>query len=138
MKYAILVIFLSLSFSGCFPHETARLMGVGVKPFKVKGKVYSQNFEEDIFDCYYQIKEIIKGSEAIIYRGSPNKGFIISFGYTDIFPSASHSTEVAVFFNWLDENKTEIEVSSLNHNLAKFISEKIFKKLNDSFSSGKK
>ncbi|MCF7871152.1 MAG: hypothetical protein K9L95_03295 [Candidatus Omnitrophica bacterium] len=129
MKYIILVIFLSLSFSGCFPYETARLAGIGVRPFKTKGKIYSQNFEKDIADCYHKVEKIIKGLEAIPYRGSLNKGFIISFGYTNVFPSANHSTEVAVFFNWLNENKTKVEVSSLNYNLAKFISEKIFQKL---------
>lgn len=129
MKYIIFFIFVLSSFLGCFPYETARLAGIGVKPFKTKGKIYSQNFEKDIIKCYHQVEGIIKELGANLYRGSSRKSFIVSFGYSEVFPSANHSTEVAIFFNWLDENKTEVEVSSLNHKLSDFISKKIFQKL---------
>jgi hypothetical protein len=119
------------SFLGCFPYETARLAGIGIKPFKTKGKIYSQNFEKDITKCYRQVEDIIKELGANLYRGSSRKRFIVSFGYSEVFPSANHSTEVAIFFNWLDENKTEVEVSSLNHKLSDFISKKIFQKLTE-------
>ncbi|MCF7893631.1 MAG: hypothetical protein K9L84_01015 [Candidatus Omnitrophica bacterium] len=130
MKYIIFFIFIFSSFLGCSPIETARLTGIGIKPFKTKGKIYSQNFKKDIIKCYHQTKGIIEELGAILYRGSSKESFIVSFGYSKIFPSASHSTEVAIFFNWLDKDKTEVKVSSLNYNLAKFISEKIFEKLN--------
>ncbi|MCF7874937.1 MAG: hypothetical protein K9L87_03420 [Candidatus Omnitrophica bacterium] len=131
MKYIIFFIFVLSSFLGCFPYETARLAGIGVKPFKTKGKIYSQNFKKDIIKCYHQTEEIIKELGANLYRGSSRKSFIVSFGYSEVFPSANHSTEVAIFFNWLDVNKTEVQISSLNYNLAKFVSKKIFSSLQD-------
>ncbi len=128
-KYIIFLISLLFFVSGCSPYEIARLTGIGVKPFRTKGKIYSQDFNKTIIDCYHQVEGFIEKLEAISYRGSPSKGFLVSFGYNKALPSVSHSTEVAIFFNWLDENKTKIEVSSLNYDLSKFVSEKIFQEL---------
>jgi hypothetical protein len=129
MKYIFFLISLFFFISGCSPYATARLTGIGVKPFRNKGEIYSQDFNKPTVDCYHQVEEFIEGLGAISYRGSANEKFLVSFGYSKIFSSASHSTEVAIFFNWLAENKTEVEVSSLNYNLSKFVSEKIFQEL---------
>ncbi|MCF7870081.1 MAG: hypothetical protein K9M01_03075 [Candidatus Omnitrophica bacterium] len=129
MKYIIFSICLFFFSFGCSPYEAARLTGIGVRPFRTKGEIYSQDFKKNIIDCYYQVEEIIEKLEAIPYRGSSNKGFLVSFGYNKIFPSASHSTEVIIFFNWLDANITKVKVSSLNYTLSKFVSEKIFQEL---------
>lgn len=129
MKYIILLVYLSFFILGCSPYETARLAGIGTKPFKTKGEIYSQNINKGLIDCYYQVEDFIEELGAISYRGSSSKGFLVSFGYEKILPSASHSTEVAIFFSWLDENVTKVEVSSLNYNLSKLISDKIFQEL---------
>ncbi|MFO8053487.1 MAG: hypothetical protein R6U54_05985 [Candidatus Omnitrophota bacterium] len=129
IKYVIFSILLLSSFLGCSPYETARLTGLGIKPFKTKGDIYSQTFEKDLTTCYKEAEKIIENFEALLYRGSLKEGFIVSLGYNQIFPSASYATEVALFFNKIDENKTKIQISSLNHNLSEFISEKIFQEL---------
>lgn len=129
MKYLIIIFVITFSFASCSPLETARLTGMSLKPFKTKGKIYSQTFEKDLSTCYKETEKIIKSFEALLYRGSLKKGFIVSMGYNQIFPSASYSTEVALFFTGVDKNKTKIQISSLNHNLSEFISEKIFQEL---------
>ncbi len=129
MKYLITILIIFIFLTSCSPLETARLTGIGLRPFKTKGKVYSQTFEKDLVTCYKKTEKIIKSFEALLYRGSPKKGFIVSMGYNEIFPAASYSTEVALFFTGVDENKTKIEISSLNHNLSEFISQKIFEEL---------
>lgn len=129
MKYLITILIIFIFFTSCSPLETARLTGIGLKPFKTKGEIYSQTFEKDLIACYRETEEIIKDFEALFYRGSLEKGFMVTMGYNQIFPAASYSTEVALFFTWINENKTKIEISSLNHNLSEFISEKIFEKL---------
>lgn len=129
MKYIILLVYLFFFILGCSPYETARLTGIGVRPFKTKGEIYSQNINKSIIDCYHQVENFIEELGAVSYRGSSSKGFLVSFGYNKILPSASYSTEVAIFFSWLDENVTKVEVSSLNYNLSKLVSDKIFQEL---------
>lgn len=134
MKYLITIFIIPLLLTSCSPLETARLAGMSLKTFKTKGKVSSQTFEKDKATCYKQAEKIIKDLEAILYRGSLKKEFIVSMGYNQIFPAASYSTEVALFFQEIDKNKTKIQISSLNHNLSEFISEKIFNELKDTSS----
>ncbi|MBN3039603.1 MAG: hypothetical protein JW867_00575 [Candidatus Omnitrophica bacterium] len=112
---------------GCSPRETARVLGIGVSPFKTSGKIHSKVVDKDIFTAYRDTERLLRDLTATPYRGSASKGFMVvrdfSFSYGGRCPD---STEVAVFFEEVDATKTQIQVSSLNYGLSDFVAEKIF------------
>jgi len=111
---------------GCSPLETARIMGVGTKPFKEHGKVYTRIIDCDFFSCYDKIYQKFQEIGAHYYRGSRQKSFLVFTNLNSAFKQCSESTEVAVFFEDLAPLKTEVKISSLNFSLAEFIAEKVF------------
>jgi len=101
-------------------------MGVGTRPFHEKGKVHSATFTRNYFLCYDNTLTILKELQASFYRGQRRKNFIIAYGFDQVVPQCSESTEVAIFFTELGAFKTKVEVSSLNYYLSEFVSTKIF------------
>jgi hypothetical protein len=124
MKRLILVFILFLL--SCAPAEFARLMGVGLKPFKEQGKVYSKDIDKNKSYCYQRVKDLTKGMQAQVYRRSKSEDFIVAIGFNAAFKQCNSSTEVAIFFTELDSGQTKVEVASLNYSLAEFIAPKLF------------
>lgn len=106
------------------------VLGIGTKPFKEKGKIYSKVFDEDMAACYNKTITILRELKATPYRGSLNKRFIVALHFHNSFPVVNETTEVAVFFKNID-GKTNVEVSSLNYSLSEFAAEKIFSGLTE-------
>jgi len=121
----ILLIFLLFCIS-CAPLEVSRLLGVGTRPFKEQGKVYSKVFDKDFFSCYAHITKRLKKMGVSFYRGRKKKNFLITTGFNSIFSQCSESTEVAIFFTEIENLKTRVEVASLNYSLSEFAASKIF------------
>lgn len=121
----IFLIFL-LFFVSCAPLEISRLLGVGTRPFREQGKVYSKVFDKDFFSCYAQITKRLKKMGVSFYRGRKKKNFLITTGFNNIFSQCSESTEVAIFFTEIENLKTRVEVASLNYSLAEVAASKIF------------
>lgn len=129
MKKVVILIFLSLII-GCAPLETVRLFDIGVTRFKTQGKIEKKIYEKDLLWAYQQTEEIIKSFKARPYRGTLKKRFIIADNFKDVFVNRClDTTQVAVFFQQLNDTQVEITVSSLNFNLSVFIAEKIFSEL---------
>lgn len=124
MRKAVLIAL--LFFMGCSPFELARLMGTGTRPFREQGKVYSKVFYKNSLDAYNKTVEILKDLGAHFQRGEQSKGFFIVDHLDSSYRFCASSTEVAVFFKETGENKTQIEVASLNHSLAEYASEQVF------------
>ncbi len=121
------IFFLFLIFAlGCSPLELSRLFGAGIKPFREKGKVYSKVFDKDLPACYKKVNSQLKEIGTNFYRGSQEEGFIVVYDFTSVFAQCAESTEVAIFFNRLDERRTQVEVASLNYLLAEFAAAVIF------------
>lgn len=127
MKRASLIFL--LIFISCSPLELSRLFGVGLKPFREKGKIYAQTFDTDLPFCYAEIIQKLKAMEVSSYRGSQREGFLVIKNFVKIFPQCSASTEVAIFFTQLESFKTQVEIASLNYSLAEFIASELFNDL---------
>ena len=121
----ISLFLLLLILIGCSPLEIARVMGVGTKPFRAEGEIYSKTFDKDYFTCYENIYSGLKGLGAHFYRGSRKQGFIVATHFNSVFAQSSESTEVAVFFQEISSTKTRVEISSLNHELSQFLAVKL-------------
>lgn len=121
----IILIFL-IFFAGCSPVEFSRLFGVGLRPFRERGMVYAQTFDQDLSSCYEKINKKLRKVGASFYRGSQKQGFLVVTNFTKVFPQSSASTEVAIFFTEIENLKVQVEVASLNYSLAEFISSEIF------------
>ena len=133
----IFLIFL-LFFVSCAPLEISRLLGVGTRPFREQGKVYSKVFDMDYFSCYGQITQKLKKMGVSFYREGKKEGFLITTGFNNIFPQCNESTEVAIFFIELENLKTRVEVASLNYSLAEVAASKIFDDSKDEEIEGAK
>ncbi len=131
MKPRALTLILVFSFFllACSPLEVARLFGIGTKPFKTAGKVYTEVVDRDYFSAYDEVFKLFGSLRANFYRGSRQKGFAVFTNLNTSFPQCNESTEVAVFFSEIEPQKTKIEISSLNHHLSQFVAEYIFKGL---------
>ena len=127
-KIIFLIIFFCI---GCSPLEISRLIGVGTKPFREQGKVYTKIVDKEHLAIYDDVIRLLIQLNASIYRTDKKKSFIVAINFNDSFKQSSGSTEVAIFFNTIDGNKTQIEVSSLNHLLAEFVSMKLFAELDN-------
>jgi len=124
------VIFLIIFFCvGCSPLEMSRLLGAGTKPFREQGKVYEKIVGKKHLDSYEQVVKSLRRLKASVYRTDKKKSFIVAVNFNTSFKQSTGSTEVAIFFTPIDGNKTQIEVSSLNHFLAEFVSTKLFAEL---------
>ncbi len=126
MKSSKVVGLFLLAIVGCSPLETARIMGLGTKPFKEQGKLYTKVINCDFFSCYEIIYQQFQEIGAHYYRGNRQKSFLVFTNLNSAFKQCSESTEVAVFFKDLAPLKTEVQISSLNYSLAEFVAEKIF------------
>jgi len=122
-KIIFLIIFFCI---GCSPLEISRLLGVGTKPFREQGKVYTKVINKKHLDSYNQVVIFLSSLKASVYRTNKEKSFIVAVNFNASFKQSTNATEVAMFFTPIDENKTQIEVSSLNHFLADFVSTKLF------------
>ncbi|MCF7908498.1 MAG: hypothetical protein K9L86_06485 [Candidatus Omnitrophica bacterium] len=125
---AVMLLFSFLCLA-CSPFEVVRLFGVGTKPFKEKGKIYTKTINKSFFESYDLVVDSFGQMQANFYRGSRKDGFIIFTNFNVSFPQANASTEVAVFLSESGPNNTQIQVSSLNYSLSDFVAEELFKSL---------
>lgn len=124
-----LIILCFIFVAGCAPAEIARLVGVGVEPFKQEGKVYSETFPKSIDACYNGVLELFEEINAKPYRGSLKKGFLVALNFQDSYKKCGTTTEAAVFFQAIGPQETLVEVSSQNYSLSEFVAQQVFNKL---------
>ena len=113
----------------CSGQETRRLLGMGTDAFRQQGQTQAYTFNHSLDTCYERTLGFIKGLGATHYRGTKQKQFIVAMNFSDSFGQCHPATEVAIFFTALGENRTRVEISSLNHSLAEFVSEKLLETL---------
>src|SRR3989338_136494 len=80
-----------------------------------KSKVkYSKIFEKDASYCYEKSLETLDKWGAVVYQKSAGR-YIAAWGFNNIYNNCINTTELGIFFNEPEPNKTQVEVSSLNH-----------------------
>lgn len=126
----IVIFIFSFLCLACSPLEVVRLFGMGTRPFKEKGKIYTKTINKSFFESYDAVVDSFGQMQANLYRGSRREGFIIFINLNVSFPQANESTEVAVFLRESGPENTQIQVSSLNHSLSDFVAKELFERLN--------
>ena len=121
------IIFLSVAvIVGCAPGEISRLMGVGTNRFKTHGSIYERDFQGNYSGLYEEVVEFFRNIEASPYRGTEKSRFVVARGFKKAFTNCADATEVAVFFEEIDESTVNIKVSSFNSRLSRFVSSELF------------
>lgn len=121
----------------CSPKETARVLGFNISGFRHNAKINTQIVDKDVFSTYNKTLAILAEMEAVVYRKSIRKGFIIATNFSRSYSGRClDSTEVAIFFNEVERRKTKLEVSSLNFALADFVARQLFSRLDQTIASG--
>ncbi|MDP2943941.1 MAG: DUF3568 family protein [Candidatus Omnitrophota bacterium] len=112
--------------SGCASiKDTVKcIAGVSTKVLEDGRKTaVKKTFNYDYFTCYTKTSEILKGLNAYIYTQDIKKQIIA------IYVSQSDTTPVGFFFKEVDQNTTQIEVSSPSTYAKEYFSAKLFSAL---------
>ncbi|MFA5410988.1 MAG: hypothetical protein WC321_03905 [Candidatus Omnitrophota bacterium] len=83
----------------------------------------TQAFKCDYKTCYDKSREILKEMDAYIYAQDKKKGMVA------VYVSSDDTTPVGLFFKELDEENTQIEVSSPSTYAKEFIATQLFSEL---------
>ena len=101
-------------------------LGASVRTLKGCKVRYSETFDKDVSYCYDKTIGALKEAQAGVYE-TRKDDYIIAMNFNKtVFKACINTTEVGIFFTAEGPHKTRIDVSSLNYNLSKAVSEKIF------------
>lgn len=124
----ILLLFLMLTVgSGCSLNEIKRdFLGITYDYVKGAEKKYTMILDKDISYCFDKIEESLKRMQAKVYQMDKKRNFIIAYKFNKVFKCID-TTEVGVLMTPLEQNKTQIDIYSRNHELAEFVLAELFK-----------
>jgi hypothetical protein len=116
--------------SGCtmknFNHYCRVALGTSTSALENEKVRYSKIFDKDIAYCYKETLEALKKWGAVVFL-QRDKDCIIAVKLDRIFNSCIDTTEVGIFFKEIGPDKTQVDVTSLNYQLGQFVSENLFK-----------
>lgn len=105
----------------------------------------SEVFAADIDTCYEKAIEVLQAMPARIYMQNRKKYVLVAMGFErqklttpeeslpqDPLNETIDTTELGVFFQHQDKNKTKVEISSLSTSLLEFARDNFFPKLKTS------
>ena len=119
-----LCLMVSLTGCGTIKETTKCIAGVSTKALeKGRKSAIKKAFNYDYFTCYTKTLEILKRLNAYIYTQDIKKQIIA------IYVSQSDTTPVGFFFKEIDQNTTQIEVSSPSTYAKEYFSAKLFSAL---------
>ena len=133
MRYLklIAVIVVAASVSGC------AILGITQWQLQHEKVKFSKSFEKDVRYCYQTTKDALAKWNAYVWYEQEGC-YIIAIKFDKIYKNCIDTTELGIFFKEEGPQKTGVEVSSPNHNLSQFVSEKLFQYIrNPQEDSGK-
>jgi len=119
LKLAMIVV-VAASVSGC------AMMGITQWQLQHEKVKYSKSFEKDVQYCYRTTKDALDKWNASVWYEQENC-YIIAIKFNKIYKNCIDTTELGIFFKEEGPQKTQVEVSSMNHHLSQFVSEKLFR-----------
>ncbi|MDP8259588.1 MAG: hypothetical protein P9L96_01080 [Candidatus Gygaella obscura] len=155
MKRIILnVIVLVFLFSGCahLPLETGkRFLGVSTQDLEnARSTGVFWVYYGEIDDCFDAALKAVKDIGGVVYMRNKRKKMIVGMDFkyerrlvdeedTLIKPldEIIDTTEVGIFFEAMENNKTKVELSSLSSSLLEDIARRFFKSLEENLNEGK-
>ena len=82
-------------------------------------------FDKGISSCYDLSLSALSQWKAVVFQQYKDD-YIVAMNLEGAFKSCINTTEVGIFFTEISAQKTEIKITSLNHNLSQTIAEKLF------------
>lgn len=105
-------------------------LGLSVEKFeKEKTGRFEKIFNTSQKDCFNKSLEIIEKLKARVVHENSKKGYMVAFDFSKSFGCCLDSTEVGIFITDEGSGKTKVEVISNNSLLAKDVSTRFFKML---------
>ncbi len=139
IMHLFLIIFLALAIGCSAPTQFRKIIfGTTLNDFNTAQKKYIKTFAMKPEECFRKVHDIFeKEPGVIIAKSQPKNNFISAYGFSDYFkPKSGHndinSTEVGVLFKEISEEKTEVIIISDNYDLAQFVADNLFTKLETS------
>lgn len=120
-----LIKFLAVIAMIAFLPGCAVVFGTDVRALSEIKEEHVKVFDQDASYCYERTRFILTKWGAVAYdkiRGE----YIVAMKLDKVFPSCIDTTELGIFFTAIEPHKTEVKVTSLNYNLSKYISNKLF------------
>lgn len=123
MRFIIYVLLFVVSVSGCAAiKETAKgVAGVSIKALdEGRANAIKKTFSRDYAGLYAKTLDSLKSIGAYVYARDIKKKMIA------VYVSDTDTTPVGIFFQEIDKNNTQVEVSSLSPPAKEFIAGKLF------------
>jgi hypothetical protein len=122
MKYLklMIVIVSFICISGC------AMLGITQWQLQHEKVKYSKSFEKDAQYCYQATKDALAKWNALVWYEQEG-AYIIAMNFDKIYKNCIDTTELGIFFKEEALKKTQVEVSSMNHHLSQYVSEKLFR-----------
>ena len=118
IKIAVLFMLIA-SLSGCAVF-LADVPGL----WKIK-QAHTKAFDKDIGNCYDLTIKAFSEWGAVAFQQRQDD-YIVGMKFENLFKSCTDTTEVGIFFTGIAPHKTEVKVASLNYNLSRVVSQKLF------------
>lgn len=123
--FLLLIGFLSLTLlvSGCagLKEGVRGFFGISTRALeKARKGAIVKNFNYDYFTCYSKTLDALKEIKSFVYAKDMKKQMIA------IYVSETNTTPVGIFFKDIDENNTQVEVSSRSTQAKELIAVKLF------------
>ncbi len=119
IKFLAVIVMVAL-LPGC-----AVLFGTNVRALSEIKEGHVKVFDKDVSYCYERTRFLLTKWDAVAYDKIRNE-YIVVMELENIFPSCINTTELGIFFTEIEPHKTEVKVTSLNYNLSKYVSNKLF------------
>ena len=121
MRYLklVVIVVVAASVSGC------AMLGITQSQLQHEKVKYSRAFDKDVQYCYQATKDaLVKWDASVWYEQAGC--YIIAIKFNKIYKNCIDTTELGIFFKEEGPQKTQVEVSSMNHPLSQYVSEKLF------------
>jgi len=135
------VFLISVSFGlaiflfGCI----GNIIGTNLRqPKEGQAGTYSRIFDCPYSACFEETQNIItQGLKATINRRNPKKGIISALNFNSFYRNCISTTEIMIFLEKIETEKTKIVIASGNYSLAETVSAEIFASLEKKFPQKK-
>lgn len=128
----LVVLLLLVFLCGCSAMQIRQLfLGMSAQDVENSEKKYTKTLDLDVAYCYKTALEFVKDMQARAIREKPEEYFILANRFDKAYTLCIDTTELGILIVPLSGGKSRIEVASGDYSLARFVSEELFKKLQE-------
>ncbi|MGB2705307.1 MAG: hypothetical protein WBC74_00380 [Candidatus Omnitrophota bacterium] len=128
----LVVLLLLVFLCGCSAMQIRQIfLGMSAEDVENSEKKYAKTLDLDAAYCYKTALKSVKDMQARTIHEKPEEYFIVANRFDKAYTLCIDTTELGILIVPLEDDKSRIEVASGNYSLARFVSEELFRKLQE-------